>query len=479
MAGSWEFLANVRGATGNAGDPLSPEAIAAAEAVAEEAVDAVNPVRRTDPLAPVAAAPSDEYLEAVTDLAGRVSEGTFMDGTKHLPHLRTDLLRLGIESVLESVAPVGFAHVEVDASGRISWGVKDDGTFYASNLEVGNVFTRGGVKQSKTVYVVPILGQSNALWKWHDAATVKVREASSQLLLWNAGAGTTIPVPLTHGESIGLNFCQEFARQNPDAVVVAVPTAVGSSGFTPGANGTWDPDSVATPNLYANAVAQTKAALSATGGTLLAVLWSQGENDRATMTQTQYAAALDYMVGKFRADVGVADLVFILGSMTPEEIAAGGPGSSTEGIALAHVDTPRRLLRTSYVWGPKDYGLYGERIHYSFEGNAVRGKIMATEGLYRARLNVTGKNPIAPHGVRIERSGTTAVVSWEAPPCRFTDFNLETSTDYGATWTPAALVGRVALSHSLTGLTATAPLWARLSTTNETGASAKTIEVKA
>ncbi|MEV7606126.1 sialate O-acetylesterase [Paenarthrobacter sp. NPDC089322] len=475
---AWVPIADLRGPKGDPGDPLSAEAIAAAEAAAEAKVDEANPVRRTDPLAPVTAPPNDDYLEAVTDASGKVSEGTFADGTKHLPHARIDLLRMGIESVLEPVAPVGFMHVETDASGRIAWGIKDDGTVYIGALET-DTFTRGGVKFSKNVYVVPILGQSNALWKWNDASTVKVRELSSQLMVWNATTGVPIIVPLTHGESIGLNFCFEFAKQNPEAVVVAVPTAVGSSGFTPGANGTWDPDSAATPNLYTNAVNQTKAALSATGGTLLAALWSQGENDRATMTQTQYATALDYMIGKFRADVGVSDLPFILGSMTPEEIAAGGPGSSTEGIAFAHVDTPRRVTRTSYVWGPKDYGKYGERIHYSPEGNAVRGKIMANEGLYRARLNVTGDNPIAPHGVRIERSGTTAVVSWEAPPCRFTSFNLDTSTDYGASWVPQTLNGPITLSHSLTGLTATAPLWARLSTTNETGESAKTIEVKA
>lgn len=478
MTWQWDFLANVRGATGNAGDPLSPEAIAAAEAVAEAKVDEANPVRRADPLAPVAAAPSDDYLEAVVDQLGRVSEGTFSDGTKHLPHAQIDMLRVGLEGTTEAVAPLGYKYVEVDASGRISWGIRDDGTFYASNLECDN-FTRGGIAVNKTVYVVPIMGQSNALWKWHDAATVKVREASAQVFVWNSGSGTYTPVALTYPESIGLNFCLEFARLNPNAVIIAVPTAVGSSGFTPGANGTWDPDSVATPNLYTNAVNQTKAALSASGGTLLAMLWSQGENDRATMTQSQYAAKFDYMAGKYRTDVGVADLPIILGSMTPEEIAANGPGSSTEGIHFAHVDTPRRVLRTSFVFGPKDYGLYGEQIHFSPEGNAVRAKVMANDGLYRARLNVTGKNPIAPNNLTITRSGTTAVIAWAAPPCRFTAFNLETSTDYGATWAPAALTGLVATSHTLTGLTPTSPLWARISTTNETGTSAKTIEVKA
>jgi hypothetical protein len=145
------------------------------------------------------------------------------------------------------------------------------------------------------------------------------------------------------------------------------------------------------------------------------------------------------------------------------------------------VDTPRRVTRTAYVYGPKDYGRYGEQIHYSFEGNAVRGKLFATEGLYRARLNVTGtgKNPIPPHGLKITRSGTTAEITWEAPPCRFTAFNLETSVNYGATWQPATLSGLVALSHSMSGLTATDPLWARISTTNEIGTSAKTLEVKA
>ena len=436
---------------------------------------AASAVQRADPLAPIAGPLADDYAEVVLDPAGRVSEATFNDGTKYLPHAKVDTLSVGLEGTTASVAPVGYVYVEADAAGRIAFGVQDDGTVYAPNLAV-ETLTIGGIPNTRSTYVVPILGQSNALWKWYSASTVKVRDVNPRVKVWNAGTGTADVVPVTHGESLGLAFVMEFARLNPNAVVVAVPTALGSSGFTPNVNGTWDYASSATPNLYANALTQTKAALAATGGTLLAMLWSQGENDRGLMTEAQYDTALDAMIAKYRTDVGVADLPVIIGSMTPEEIA-NVAGSAP--IAAAHVDTPRRVIRTAYVGGPKDYGLYGEQIHYSQEGNAVRGHLFATEGLYRARLNVTGKNPIAPNSLTIARSGTTATITWNAPPCRFTAFNLETSTHSGATWTAQTLTGPIATTHALTGLTAAAPLWARISTTNETGTSAKTLEVKA
>lgn len=433
--------------------------------------------------------PIDGYAKLVTDNAGRISEGTRSDGTKYIPHLAIDRVDNG--SSVTSLTPIdGYVWQWQDASGRISAGTKNDGTWYIPHLEVNTLAVSGSTTDNGTPWKILIVaGQSNALFKFGGYIPTAVESAN--IKFWNNTDQRIQAVPNTYGSSIGLEFAREYIRENPGERVLIVPTAVGSTGFrttsiTPAptgyytqSGGTWDRTLTSDPvNLYASMISRALAAKAAAGAgaTFLAMLWSQGEADRTRLTQAEYSTLLNDLITAAWAALGQVVEV-IIGSMTPEEIAANDV-SGTLGIAAAHIDQPRITEHTAYVWGPANMTQYNEDIHWSPEGNRIRGKIMATDGLRRARLNVATALPSAPINPRISRSGNAAVIEWDAPFSRATDFNLETSTDSGATWIPQTLSGRIALRHEMT-VTSGTPLWARLSTTNEVGTSRKTLEVKA
>ncbi|NII42098.1 hypothetical protein E9228_002756 [Curtobacterium flaccumfaciens] len=342
--------------------------------------------------------------------------------------------------------------------------------------------------------VLIVAGQSNATKR--SSLPVIVSDVDQRVLQWNAAAASIGVVPATDVQWIGNEFAREYVKNVSGRRLLIVPCAMGSTGFTttsinpppPGytytgnaAQGTWDRTLTSDPtNHYANMIAWTKVALAAagSGARLIGALWSQGESDRGPMSQTQYAAKLDDLIGQARIDLGVADLPFIIGSMVPETIANNSV--STTAINLALLDTPRRVTRTSYVWGPAGMPEYGNGlIHWSPQGQAVRAREMARDGLYRARLNVAAANPVPPQALTISRSGSAVHISWAAPPCRVTAYNIELSTDSGATWTAVALADGPIATYCDTTVSATLPVWVRGSTTNPVGTSDKTLPEKA
>jgi hypothetical protein len=112
-------------------------------------------------------------------------------------------------------------------------------------------------------------------------------------------------------------------------------------------------------------------------------------------------------------------------------------------------------------------------------GQAVRAREMARDGLYRARLNAAASNPVPPQAVKINRSGSAVHISWSAPPCRVTAYNVEISTDSGATWSAVSLADGPIATYCDTTAPPTAPVWVRSSTTNPVGTSDTTLPEKA
>lgn len=468
---------------------LASDPTVAAEAAALAQSDA-GLVRKTDPGIPVAVPNVEDYAKLVTDSAGRVAEGTRWDGTQYWPHMATDRLELGLSTAVS--APVdGYVRNWQDIAGRDAGGLRTDGSWFLSHLEVNTLSVNGAATDGGRPWKILIAGgQSNDLFKFGGYIPTAVE--SESIKLWNNTDQRIQTIPDTYGSSAALEFAREYVRENPGERVLIVPAAVGSTGFrttsiTPApagyytqAGGTWDRTLVADPvNLYASMISRSLAAQAAAGAgaTFLAMIWSQGEADRTRLTQSEYSALLHDLIVAARAALGTSNLAVVIGSMTPEEIATNDV-SGTLGIAAAHIDQPRITEYTSYVWGPANMTQYNEDIHWSPEGNRVRAKIMATDGLRRARLNVATSLPAAPINPRISRSGNVAVIEWDAPFARATEFHLETSTDSGTTWVPQTLSGLIALRHEMTVPHGT-PLWARLSTTNEVGTSRKTLEVKA
>jgi hypothetical protein len=219
-------------------------------------------------------------------------------------------------------------------------------------------------------------------------------------------------------------------------------------------------------------IANAKAAIAATGTRLgnVTFAWIQGESDAAYMTQAQYQTALDDLFTWTRAQLNLPNLPIVVGGLVPERIDAYS--DAEKGVVRAHIDTPRRLLNTAYQPGPRDYTEYLELVHYSKPGRTIHGTAMYT-AFERAKLNVVTSNPITPHNLAIVRLADAVKITWDAPPCRATSYNLETSTD-GDAWTACPLPdGPLGLSYTMT-TAAAARISARISTTNEVGKSITT-----
>lgn len=379
-----------------------------------------------------------------------------------------------------------YARVVLDTAGKVIMGEQWDGTIHIPHLDV-NVLNGGGSTSTLTKKIVIVAGQSNAIFRFNTDGP-ELAEPEPRLKWWNRINSTEAVVSQNVTPTIASAFSLKYLEENPGIEILVVPVTVGSTGFRTSSispppegylassGGTWDRTLTADPNNLAQRLFDSLAgALTHTGGAeVLAMLWSQGENDRTRMNSTTYAAAFDDLIAQIRTRTGQPDLPVIIGSMTPEEIA-NPQAAGTEGILRALEGAQARLYNTAYVYGPANHLQYNEQIHWSPEGNQERGERMATDGLRRARLNVASSLPYSPRSPKAQRAGDKVTISWDYPLGKANAFTLETSPD-GTTWTAQTLVGPLVTTHVVTSST---PIRARIKTLNDVGTSYPTMEVSA
>ncbi|MBC6496117.1 sialate O-acetylesterase [Microbacterium sp. 4-7] len=454
----------------------NPAIIAALEAQSEElvgeALSEAGIARFVDPFIPSPNQwPADSaYALRETDRLGRMSRGILAkDGTQHLPLARIDQLMLGNQRFVTKIGArgSGVAWAITDALGRMSdLAIGEDGRLLPHVINRIASLVGGGGTSVAGYDLGVCAGQSNA-----DEAGYLVlpafREEDSRLFVWEGGQ----IVPLAASKVfLGAEFVRAYAKHaaRTGRRVLLVPTGVGSIGFTTTsiqpapegyryfANGTWDRTLTAdTKNRFSMMVSAANAALAAAGpgSRIVALVWSQGEADGG-LTQEQYAAKLDDLITAARTAWNTPTLPVIVGSMTPE-MHSDHP--DFEHIARALADTPRRLERVGFVWGPTNGHRYNQTVHYSYAGQIERAGRMAREGFMEALANTATNEPVAPLHMRVSRSGGTATVEWDRPMCRVTALLAEFSTNYdpanptAATWTAATV-------DTMHGSRATAPV---------------------
>jgi len=485
--------------------PLVASAIAADGTVAAAAATAAGPavdakvaalslVKTTDPGAPRDAKLSDVTVTAATtDADGRASIIEYSDGMVEIPLAKIG----GIPYVIESRDD--YIDQLVDVNGR-----RHELSMSKSGVVNDTVLARwksrmGVAEPNNPFKVILDAGQSNS--KSYISVPVTTEDSDPRLYIWDATAPGLAQMPASH-RSMGAYAAREYIKENPNTRVLVVEAGEGSSAFSstsitpPPAGytytagvGTWDRTLTADPlNLYARMVAQFNAAMTAVkainpSSVAIAWLWSQGEGDTTALTQAQYAAKLDDLLTQGRVDMSMPETPVVVGSMVPEWVNWYGPAPQREGIQSALTDTPRRLQRTAFVYGPEGLADWSATspdvavIHWSPQGQRVRGKLMH-DALYRSKLNVATVKPQPPQNIKVTRSGSETTVTWEYPPTRATAFILEYSTDSGATWTAATLGGPVVLKHVMT-VAATSAVWVRARSTNELGTSINSREVHA
>ncbi|MGX4711631.1 sialate O-acetylesterase [Rhodococcus ruber] len=388
-------------------------------------------------------------------------------------------------------SPNNYIFGALDATGRVAENVIDEeGQVPAWVLDrwKSRMGLGGAGSQTTRVHLVVAAGQSNSTISGGATPPTGLYDTDPRLLKWNRETSSIVPMPASEAFLLP-SFAREYIKSAPsDVQVLVVPCGYGETGFTTTslasppagyrtvANGTWDRTLTSDPkNLYSMMVADVVAArdaaapLSSTAPTVAALLWSQGESDVTYLDQTQYATKLDDLITQFRTDTGLPNLPVLVGSMTPEYVAnTAGAGA----IQAALGDTPRRLQKTAYVYGPAglprtDQANY---IHWSVPGQAERGRLFC-EALPRAHWNYSGIYAVPPQNLRAVRSGTTLTATWDPSPVRATAYTVEVSSDSGATWAPLTITGgAIGLTGTAT-VPATGALQLRASATNETNTS--------
>lgn len=422
----------------------------------------------------------------VDDL-GRASRVIYKNGRQHFPRLSADSAQFGDAATFRVMQndEYAFAIVHV-ASGRIGFGVPWSGGL--PQWIIDRIATKlpgmGG-----PIVVVGILGQSNATQADNPTAEVAF-DSGEKIMLWSPELGRGVPIARA-AAWIGSGLAREIHARYPEQRVLIVRCSMGETGFTstsltPPAdghttvpNGTWDRTLADDPkNLALQAPPRLLAARAwaqgvDSGSWLDGVVWSQGEQDRG-LAQTAYAERLDDYLSWLRSEVGIADLPIAVTGFEPQW--SRDPANNAGHIEAALRDTPRRLTRTAFHDGPDNLGDHSGLIHWSGEGQELRGRQLV-DALVRARVNLATSEPISPQHLTVTRSGSLVEISWQAPPCRVTSYVLETSTDSGATWTPRSLAAPLALTHEVT-VAANTPVWVRAAATNEVGTSEPTKVVK-
>lgn len=337
----------------------------------------------------------------------------------------------------------------------------------------------GGVNPRDAGYdLVIIAGQSNAAGQatGFDVARIDVSDPRIFSYDYTGTYANTIALaqdPLRHQSGgnyagPGMTFARWYVNAIPaNRKVLLVPVAFPGTGFSADTDGTWK---VADGVLYANAIAQSQAALTAAGpnARITAILWVQGEHDTDTHTQAQYAADLDQLIDGFRALPTASEAAFVVGQMVPEFIAGlGGKSAANAGrINAAHIDTPRRKTRTGFGYGVSG-AANADNLHYNIAGQRYLGRSMYDAYLL-AKANVTGSAPLPPPAVTATAAG---VVSWTRPYCRFTDFTVQYRAQGAGTWTTWTHTASLHNVATLTGLTADTTYEVRVATVNEQGTS--------
>lgn len=335
--------------------------------------------------------------------------------------------------------------------------------------------------------IVIVAGQSNASGRGLGFDVTRF-EAQHPRIFQYATSGTfagqiSLAVPLLgqHDTPTGIGIAAHFGLQHirtlpENRSILFVPVAHGGTGFQQNPDDllTWDHAlSVATDkDLALNLVQQTQAALTAAGpnSRIVAMLWHQGENDGGySMSTSEYATHFDYFANYVRTSLGLPNLPIILGQLAPENIASG---ASKAAINAAHVDTPRRLLNTAFVYSPAGMLNVGDpTTHFNAAGQRVLGARYATDGIRLARANVLGVAPDTPRGMSISQSGTTMTVALDRGTSRYTDFVWQYRLVGATPWTTWAHTASLDAVASITGLSLGSSYEVRAATVNEQGTS--------
>lgn len=402
-----------------------------------------------DPLVSGALDPEDDGEIVVLNRAGQAPFRIDAEGNTYIGYMKFEESREPLQLVTKLDQIIG----EID----------NDGRFIIYDPVFPNGFTGpGGGGAAGVTELHPFLasGQSNMQGPGQEGTPAELDPVDPRILQFGSHRQVieVAPVPLDmHGPALGLSpatvFAREYLKTQPAHVgVLLIPAAHGGTNFTdvPGTL-TWN-HAAAVANgepandLYQKSVDQALAAVAADPRCtpIKGILWHQGEGS-ASDGFAGYGARMDTLVADYRADLGIADLPFLVGQMNPE-----GFNASRAEIDQAHKDVPRRIQRSAFAPVIPDGGRYADTTHFSRMAVQALGKNYV-DAYWRSLVNTSTAQPLRPQNVTALLVGDSLAVKWDAPFCRVTGYRVEHYN--GTAWVAATRAYPMDLQETITGVT--------------------------
>lgn len=309
--------------------------------------------------------------------------------------------------------------------------------------------------------LILLWGQSNMSGRGVPYDTTRYDPSDPRIQQWGA-SGTYAGVisqaiePLAmkdvpSGIGPGLTFARWYLHSAPvNRRVLLVPSALGGTQLSTASTTGWRRG--VTGGLYAQAVAQAQAALTAAGANarITAILWIQGETDGDNgISGSAYQTDLDALIAGARTDLGLPTLPFVMGQMVPEYLATG----TRAAINVVHLATPSRNTRVRIA-----PGVYANNNadgnHYNAVGQRVLGRAMF-DAYQRILTGASDTTPPAVPGqvtglATSNVGGTGLTLTWTAVSGAG-GYNVQQKTTVGSTF--ASIATTTGLTTNVTGLT--------------------------
>ena len=113
------------------------------------------------------------------------------------------------------------------------------------------------------------------------------------------------------GVGLGKSFAIALAEKNPKISIGLIPTACGGSPISSWQPGGYHGQTKSHP--YDDAIARAKIALE--DGTLMGILWHQGESDCKPDLAAKYQEQLTAVIARFRKELDAAELPVVIGQL--------------------------------------------------------------------------------------------------------------------------------------------------------------------
>lgn len=248
--------------------------------------------------------------------------------------------------------------------------------FFSVNLMPPFAHERVQLPEKEKFLLVLLAGQSNMAGRGFIEAEDKIPHR--RVLVMNQEGNWVPSVEPTHfdkpsaGTCLGRTFALALAESDPSVTVGIIPAACGGSSIVHWQPGVYYPPVKGHP--YDDALARTKKAQEA--GTLVAILWHQGEADCNEKNAPEYYDRLLALIRSFRRELNALNVPVLIGGLNPTDnpyyqtvtdaqkrvVAQSAPAAFIEPVNLTLNPDGIHFDRQSLIKFGKDYFAQFERL---------------------------------------------------------------------------------------------------------------------